>query len=256
MERDPLGVLESTRRVVQQGHWVTINEGRLDDLAIILTARGFRPPTWDRSRHFFDGTERTVQFLLVLDALNFCFWGEPEWRVSYQGRSHSGYWALVAALKRAIAEGKPIWKAAYLAQLTFEELGHLLRGEGDVPLLPQRLQILQEVGSRLQQRFDGAFARAIEEARSSAAALVRIVVETFPSFNDVAEYNGKEVRFYKRAQILVADLYGAFEGRGWGGFHDLETLTTFADYKVPQVLRELGAIEYVPPLAEKVDQGM
>jgi hypothetical protein len=29
---------------------------------------------WDASVHFCDGGPLTVQYLLVVDALNFCFW--------------------------------------------------------------------------------------------------------------------------------------------------------------------------------------
>ena len=31
----------------------------------------------DAELHFFDGGPLTAQYLLVLDALNFCFWPEP-----------------------------------------------------------------------------------------------------------------------------------------------------------------------------------
>lgn len=36
------------------------------------------------------------------------------------------------------------------------------------------------------------------------------------------------IRFYKRAQILVADLWACFEGEGYGYFHDIDTVTMFA----------------------------
>ena len=36
-------------------------------------------------------------------------------------------------------------------------------------------------------------------------------------------------------------------------FEDVAELTTFPDYRVPQLLRELGVIEYDQELAEKID---
>jgi hypothetical protein len=60
------------------------------------------------------------------------------------------------------------------------------------------------------------------------------------------------VFLYKRAQIFVADLYGAFGGSGLGGFGDIGALTMFADYRVPVVLRLLGVLQYGPGLADKV----
>ncbi len=46
-----------------------------------------------------------------------------------------------------------------------------------------------------------------------------------------APLRAPQVFFYKRSQIFVADVYGAFGGRGLGTFHDIEHLTMFADYR-------------------------
>jgi hypothetical protein len=82
---------------------------------------------------------------------------------------------------------------------------------------------------------------------------VSLVTQSLPSFRDVAKYAGREIPFYKRAQILVADLHGAFGGRAWGEFLDMQTLTSFADYKLPQALRELGILRYDEALSARVD---
>jgi hypothetical protein len=120
-------------------------------------------------------------------------------------------------------------------------------------MLAERVANLSEVGHGLEGVGGSALA-LVERAQGSAAALVRALVERFPSFDDVAAYEGRPVRLYKRAQIFVGDLYGAFGGVGPGRFGDLDRLTAFADYKVPQVLRELGVLVYQPELAERVDQ--
>lgn len=39
------------------------------------------------------------------------------------------------------------------------------------------------------------------------------------------------VTFYKRAQILIADLWLAFKGKSYGHFEDIDSLTAFADYR-------------------------
>jgi hypothetical protein len=65
------------------------------------------------------------------------------------------------------------------------------------------------------------------------------------------------VHFYKRAQILVGDLWAAY-GRSEDpahpySFRDMAQLTMFADYRVPQILRHMGIMVYAPALAERVD---
>lgn len=48
----------------------------------------------------------------------------------------------------------------------------------------------------------------------------------------------------KRAQIVVADLWSHFKGKGPGEFEDISTLTMFADYRVPQALVGLEVMAY------------
>src|SRR5581483_4123310 len=117
-----------------------------------------------------------------------------------------------------------------------------------------RAACLREVGATLLAEFDGSFARAVEQCHRGALRLVALVGDRFTSFRDVAEYDGQPVQLYKRAQILVSDLFGAYDGVGLGAFDDLGALTAFADYKLPQVLRAEGVLVYSPALAERVDE--
>ncbi len=264
---DPLGVLASTRLVVEEAKHVRIDYARVEAVVEELAATLGEPPAWDASLHFRDGTWRTAGWILTLDALNFCFWGETpdpaeRWKVEFRGGVYDGYWALAAALTRAVEEGRPLWDHGYLAGLTADELGEILRpvpGAPAIPLFEARLANLHELGRGLQVWEASAAGEApvaafISAADRSAVRLVRSVVEAFPSFDDVAIYQGQEVRFYKRAQILVADLAGAFNGSGLGGFDGLDELTAFADYKVPQVLRRLGLLVYDQDLAARIDR--
>lgn len=55
----------------------------------------------------------TVDFIFTMDLLNFCFWTNDEqgdsFAVDFHGIKWTGYWSLVAALQRAIEEGKPVF---------------------------------------------------------------------------------------------------------------------------------------------------
>jgi hypothetical protein len=74
-----------------------------------------------------------------------------------------------------------------------------------------------------------------------------------PYFNDVAIYKGQKIHFLKRAQILSAEIWAAFRGQGIGKFKDLDYLTGFADYKVPQILNYLGVLNYSEKLNKKIE---
>jgi hypothetical protein len=121
--------------------------------------------------------------------------------------------------------------------------------------MESRLGILRELGRVLKKTYEGEACGLVEAAEGSAVELVRLLAMQLESFRDVAEYRGQEVFFYKRAQIFVADLHGTFKGKEWGTFKDMDQLTAFADYKLPQVLRHLGVLYYEKDLAGKVDAG-
>lgn len=246
-------VLETTLPVVEAARHVAIVPEAVERVAERLAAAPFRRPQWRVEPHFWDETERTAQYVLVLDTLNFSFWGEPRWRVPWNGQMLDGYRALAAALTRAVRSGRPILDAGYLAEISAEELGSVLAGEGVVPLLAERAAALREAGRVLCDRYSGSFVRFVAEAGGSAVRLALKLASELTSFRDVSRWRGREVRFLKRAQLLAADLAGAYDYRGAGDLRHLERLTAFADYKVPQVLRGLGVLAYSAELAARVD---
>jgi hypothetical protein len=149
--------------------------------------------------------------------------------------------------------GVPLASARYLAAMNAVEFARVIGGSGTLQLMEERAAGLRELGRLLLEDYEGQAHRMIEEASGSAVGLARTLAEKLPSFRDMARYRGHAVWFLKRAQILAADLYGAFKGRSWGAFTDIDQLTAFADYKLPQVLRHLGVLKYAPPLASLVD---
>lgn len=68
-------------------------------------------------------------------------------------------------------------------------------------------------------------------------------------------FQGKRISFYKRAQILVADSWGIMEARGEGDLVNMDWLTMFADYRVPQALVHLGVLRYSDALMQALRNG-
>lgn len=249
-------VLESLEEVALASEIVAIDEAGLASFATELELGGLFIPTWDPRYHYFDGGEATVAYLLVLDTLNFCFWprpGDERWEIEYDGERLSGYVALAAALKRAFESGSALHDASYLSALSMDTLQGILSGTGQLQLVEERLSALRELGRVLLGRYGGRASRLVEAAEGSAVGLARLLARELASFRDKALYKGKDVYFYKRAQIVAADVWGAFQGTRWGSFSDMEQLTAFADYKLPQVLRQLGILRYMKSLEVKVD---
>ena len=251
-----LSVLPSCLAVVHQSTYVQINHLAIANLLADNSHLTISPITFGPAPyHFYDSTSATAEWLFLLNTVNHCFWpdvGSPPWTVEYNNEALSGYWALAASFKRAMEEGLNIHRATTLAELDTPTLAHIFRGSGRIPLLEERVKNLRQAGCVLLDRFQGSFIHLLEEAAGSATKLVDLLVKEFSSFNDTANYETKKVYFYKRAQLLVHDLWCTFSGRSWGNFIDLENLTAFADYKLPQVLRHLAILQYQPKLAELI----
>ena len=249
-------VLKTAQEVAEKSLLVKIDEQALMNFAAKLSAEKIAAPSWNTFYHFYGKKEETIAYLLVLDSINFCFWpaiGNPKWEVEYQSEKLSGYFALAASLKKALESGVPLTNAQYLAKLSLKEFKKFLGGTGDLQLLEFRVRSLNELGQMLMREYQGKAYALVEAAAQSALQLVRLVADKLPSFRDKAEYQGKKVFFYKRAQLFAADLCGASQGKEWGFFHDIDLLTAFADYKLPQVLRHVEVLRYEKALAQKVD---
>ncbi len=251
---DPLGVLATTAQVVAHAQQVKIDRQRIETVARVLALREVPVPAWNYDYHYFDGTERTVNYILLLDALNFSFWGEPRWTINYHGARLDGYWALAAALKRGAEENPATLDAEYLATISPQDLGRLLRGQKEIPMFVQRWRHVRELGRVLRDRYGGSAAQLVAQAHHDAPLLARRVAEQLSSFDDTTIYGSRAVHFFKRAQILVADLWGSFGGTRWGEFTNLSELTSFADYKLPQILRAWGILHYDTGLARRVNR--
>ena len=251
-------MLASTAPVMEQNPHVSLSEDAATAFAVRHAGVSLPEHEEEAFHCAFLPPGRFLNFLLALEALNFSFWDEePRWRVKWQGGSHDGYWALAAALHRAVTrDAVPVWDAAWLAGVEQEELAQVLAGEGrPAPMLAERTGNLNEAGRVLLARYDGQMRNLIEQARFDAVAVTQALAEEFASFNDAALWQGKTVRFFKRAQIFCADLSRLYPRLPGGPLQGLNELTAFADYKEPQVLRKEGVLVYEPELARRLDAG-
>ncbi|GAQ87970.1 hypothetical protein KFL_003900100 [Klebsormidium nitens] len=243
---DPLAAVRtSTAWVVDQAKHVTINDAAINAAAKHLSAQSVPSVVWNSDdMHYSDGGPLTVQYLFLLDALNFCFWPDSEF----------DYVHLAKGLKASLEKDKACLDADKLAACDGLMLRKLVQWKTELPGEEERARLVREVGTGLLSSFEGQAANLVRAANNSAAQLVTLVTAHFPGFRDHCVYRGRQVFLYKRAQIFVGDVWGAFEGRGLGSFNDIEALTMFADYLVPVVLREWKILDYDQVLATRVKE--
>lgn len=187
-----------------------------------------QPPAWDEGGWHFSrdaptGGPLTAQYVLVLDALNFCFWPSA---------TGMEYDALASGLTRALEADAGAFAAPALAAVDAATLRAWLAPH-DVPNVAERVRLLRELGAVLAAHFDGSAAKLVAAAGQSAVELVRLLTAHFPGFRDEVVCRGRQTFMYKRAQICASDLWAAY-GRQTSGpspyaFSDIHALTCFAD---------------------------
>src|SRR3712207_5993748 len=133
--RDPLRILETTLLALDDARYVSLDAAAIETTAEQLLAIETPAPDWGASLHPPARNEAELaNLVLVVDALNFCFWSvpnapKPRWQVTYDGTTYDGYLALAAALRRAVEAGYPLADAEFLATLTEDDTTAILAGD-------------------------------------------------------------------------------------------------------------------------------
>lgn len=161
---------------------------------------------------------------------------------------------MVASFKKALAETPQILDVNYLGDIDRANVEQLFKSNNgtEIPLLDKRTDNLREAGQVLKKKYNGQFINALEAAGFDAIEIVKLLYQDFPSFRDIARLDGNNIFILKRAQICPNDLSYLLK-LGGREITNLENLTAFADYKIPQMLREAGMIKYSYDLAKRID---
>ncbi len=247
MAEQRVNIYESLHPVLTSLEYVHIDIDKVQELGEKLA--NVNMPHWLTTAPFdvyqLPETQR-IGCLFFLDAISFSYWGEPKWQMEYNGTMYDGAYAMIASVGRALEKGIPLYDPSFITHMRREDLEAVLLGNVEIPLLDERLHILHEIGQRTCVDYHADFRYVIERAKGHAVTLVDFLATSFPCFEDAVQFHSHTVYFRKRAQLLTADIAHVF------GLNGVENLTVCADYKLPQVLRRYGILQYAPALEQKI----
>lgn len=232
----------SFKYVVENSKHVKINYENIDK--IIGDLEKNKPSFWLESNPFglLDMSyEDVVNFLLINHTIGYCFWGEPKWTVESEFGPLDGSYAMMYVLINN-------YKRNHDFDVSFEEFKEMLKGNVEIPLLENRYSRLSKMNKILARR---SFFDMVKDMQSDSE-LLEFIINKFPYFEDISEYRGEKIYFYKLAQLLTSDVLHVMELKG-GKKVDYSHLVGCADYKIPQVMRCYGILEFDSSLANKVD---
>jgi hypothetical protein len=242
--------------VAARARHVSIDMDRLEEYARGLP-RARLANVLDESHHYIGGLEDTAGYILTLDAINFGSGYKPGLAAEgWEMLEDSIYYMVSTQLKRRFEEAPftPA-RAAALAREDVRALLRLPRGPASDEFAALCAASLNELGAHVAAEYEDSWLAFTGAARGSAAALAAQLA-ALPHFADAALYEGRQIPFYKRAQIAAADLHLAFGKLGCALFSDMGEVTMFADNGVPHVLHVDGVLAYAPDLAARIAAGV
>lgn len=252
-----MSVRESAEFISQNSTYVHLGEDASYEAAIKMITpylEKWKPESWsDHPLHppLSNDVEKKSMWIFLIDTLNFAFWkpeNQPLFTVKYNDQLYTGYWSLCAAIRRAIDEGIPILDSKFWVEATEDNWKQIFKSETTTQILlfNERLRVVREAGKFLIDRFNGSAYEMIRSVNNSAIGLRDLVQTNLKSYADYCTYKERTVYFLKRAQILAADIHYAFlpNNDPVCVFNDIDQITMFADYRVPQILNYLGLIVY------------
>jgi isopentenyldiphosphate isomerase len=260
-------ILNTTKYVVNNSRHVKINQDAIDKFVDNFDLQKINH-WWNVAPIYLPDLEpeKRAMFLFLFDSISFSYWCDPIWQSenkgwqentwlgNYNKKTSNGAWGLARNLTKAIINGDLRLEAKYLKDLDRNKFAKIVNSQPiDIPLFEQRWQITKELGKIIVEKYDSKIINLMKEARGDGKKLFQIIVDDFPFFEDRAVYHNQRISFYKRAQLLVADLIQCL-GPDWNmSVNELNKFTACADYKLPQVLRQLEILKYSSDLSYKID---
>ncbi|MFQ5696166.1 MAG: queuosine salvage family protein [Terriglobia bacterium] len=258
----PIGspVLESVVPVIEQSRHVRTVVDKIGEVADWMALEDLPVPEFALPFVASEEPKRAIDFILVGGALDFAFTDFDTaviFQVDFAGQRWSDADAMFACLRRALDQGVPLLEGGYLSGVTRKDLEGIFRANIEIPLLDERVEILRAVGKRLVESYGGHFhnfvAAASPRLYDGGKGLLEKLIAEFPRFDDVSDYHGHEVKFYKLAQLSLWMLYGTLHRSGAFTLEDLPKMTAFADYILPLALRAMRIFRYTPELDDAIE---
>jgi hypothetical protein len=253
-------VLDSLRYAIESSRDVHTNHEKLVEVASWMAYEELPMPEFVLPYGVGKGDpDEVIDFILVADLIDTAFTdfqSREKFQVDYAGKHWSDSEAEFACMKRALDRGVPLLDGTFLAGITRSELDEVFRGNIEMPMLDEKLQVLRQAGAVLAEKYGGRFHRFVHSCAprlyDNGNGLIDRLVTEFPRFNDRSALDGQEIRFYKLAQLGIWMLYATLNRIGRFPVEDIDKMTAFADYIVPVALRLHGITSYSPELENAI----
>ena len=252
-------VLSSVSKAIHQLEHLSIDLDSIENTADWLAYEEFSFPKNNQVR---ENPEDFIRATMFMNTLNFAFTDfktSIKYEVKQGSETLSDSEAMYFQVNEAIDSGNNLVDGKIMATLTLEQLANIFSGNIEMPMLKERVEILNDVGQKLVDNYEGDWLNFINNGPKKLYAkgegLIERLVNEFPRFDDSSEYRGNKVKFYKLAQLAFWGIHGELSGSNYFKIEDMHSMTAFADYIVPVALNVMKIMTYTPQLDEKIRDG-
>jgi hypothetical protein len=258
----PIGspVLESLRPVIERSRDVRTHYDKIREVARWMAYEELPMPKIAVPFGLDKTPDVAIDFVMVSNSIDSAFTDfktHVKFQVDYAGEHFSDADAMLACVKRAMDNGIPVLDGKFLSRVSREELARIFAGNIEMPMLEEKMTVFHQVGDVLNSKYGGRFLNFVRSCPprlyDNGNGLIDRLVKEFPRYNDVSQYDGQEVKFYKLAQLGSWGMYSGLSGTGAFKLEDAHKLTAFADYIVPVALRVMNMTSYSAELEKAIN---
>ena len=253
-------VLSSLNPVIENLQTINLNSDQIMNVADWIDYEDFQPPEQNISKNNPDEFIRTT---MLINTLNFAFTdfeSSTKYEIIREGKVLSDSEAMFVQIQQAISSGLQLYNGNVLSDLDDKQLKNIFKGNIEMPMMSERLDILLNVGAKLSDDYEGDWMNFInagpKKLYDNGEGLIERLTSEFPRFDDTSQYAEKyNVHFYKLAQLAFWGIHAELAGTGDFYIEDMQSMSAFADYIVPVALEVMKIVEYSEELRNKITNG-
>ena len=253
-------VLGSLNPVVENLQTINLNLDQIMNVADWIAYEDFPPPEQNISKNNPDEFIRTT---MLINTLNFAFTdfeSSTKYEIVREGKVLSDSEAMFVQIQEAISSGVQLYDGNVLSDLDEKQLKNIFKGNIEMPMMSERLDILLNVGAKLSDDYGGDWINFInagpKKLYDNGEGIIERLISEFPRFDDTSQYDEKyNIHFYKLAQLAFWGIHAELAGTGDFYIEDMQSMSAFADYIVPVALEVMKIVEYSEELRNKITNG-
>jgi len=179
-------VLSSLNPVIENLQTINLNLDQIMNVADWIAYEDFPPPEQNISKNNPDEFIRTT---MLINTLNFAFTDfetSTKYEIIREGKVLSDSEAMFVQIQEAISSGLQLYNGNVLSDLDDKQLKNIFKGNIEMPMMSERLDILLNVGAKLSDDYEGDWMNFINAGPKNYTIMGRDLLKgSLQNFHDL-----------------------------------------------------------------------